>query len=42
MKPNEPLLLDDGTSLYGMYPAGKVFISWYLKLGQNKNGQTIF
>ena len=30
MKPSDPLLLADGTLHCGMYPAGKVAISWHL------------
>ena len=30
MKPSDPLLLADVTLRCGMYPAGKVAISWYL------------
>ena len=30
MKPSDQLLLADGTLRYGMYPGGKVAISWHL------------
>ena len=42
MKSSDPLLLADVTLRYGMYPAGKVDISWHLAIpGFSQSDHTV-